>query len=61
MSWIITFANGDSEVTSGGVDKLSVTPDGTTLIAYSKRTYGPDEVVKTYVLANVRSWERSRS
>jgi hypothetical protein len=55
---MITFTDGTEERTPEGTDLLSVNDDR--LLAKASRTYGPDEVLATYVLANVRKWVRDR-
>lgn len=58
--WTITFIDGTEERTPEGTDLLSVTVNGDRLLAKATRTYGPDEVLATYVLANVRKWVQDR-
>jgi hypothetical protein len=55
--WRITFANGDTENTPLEVDKLQVAPAGDLLFAYQTMNYGPDRVIATYPVANIRKWE----
>jgi hypothetical protein len=56
--WTITFTDGTEERTPEGTDLLSVSVQGDRLLAKASRTYGPDEVLSTYVMANVRKWVR---
>lgn len=58
--WTITYTNGDQEQTPEHANKLQTTIDGTRLLAVATRTYGSDETLSTYVLANVRKWEPNR-
>jgi hypothetical protein len=58
MTWRITYTDGTSEITPDNVDKIRVNADGTLISALSTRTYGSDDVVAIYPLANVRKWER---
>jgi hypothetical protein len=58
--WRITYTDGTTEETSELGDKLGVDVDGTRLRLMASRTYGPDETIATYWLANVRKWEPIR-
>lgn len=58
MAWRITFMNGDTVKTANEVDKLQISVNETLMFAYSTRNYGPDKLVATYNMANVRSWEK---
>jgi hypothetical protein len=58
--WLITFVNGDTEETPEQVDKLSANIEGSYLMGYRRNSYGPDEIIVTYVMANVRKWELIR-
>lgn len=56
MTWRITFANGDSEETPSEVDKMKLSVTGDFLYGMRTTSYGPDAVIVTYVMQNVRSW-----
>lgn len=56
--WTITFPDGTEERTPPEVDRVRVV-DGV-LHLFSTRTYGPDELVASYALINVRKWTRNR-
>lgn len=58
--WTITFTDGTEERTPEAADLLSVTVHGDRLLAKASRTYGPDEVLATYNMADVRKWVRDR-
>lgn len=58
--WTITYVDGTEERTPEETDFLSVSIDGQLLVALAKRTYGPNETLATYVMANVRKWVRDR-
>lgn len=58
--WTITFTDGTEERTPEGTDLLSVSVEGDRLLAKASRTYGPDEVLATYNMADVRKWVRDR-
>lgn len=58
--WRITFTNGDQEETSELADKLRVDVDGQILRALASRTYGADETIAVYPIANIRKWEAIR-
>jgi hypothetical protein len=58
--WTITYVDGTEERTPEGTDRLSVTIDGTLLIAKASGRYGPPETLATYNMANVRKWVPDR-
>jgi hypothetical protein len=58
--WRITYIDGTTEETSGLGDKLQTNVNGDRLTLVATRTYGPDETITTYWLANVRKWEPVR-
>jgi hypothetical protein len=58
MTWRIVFSNGDEELTDERVDKLTTGVSGDMLYAFQKMTYGPDELIATYPICNVRKWEK---
>lgn len=60
MSWTIVYVDGTEERTPAEVDVLAVSTDGLRLVAKAQRAYGPDEVLATYVLTNVRKWVPDR-
>jgi hypothetical protein len=55
--WRITFSNGDIEETPPEVDKVARSIGGDLLFAYQEMTYGPDKVIATYPMVNIRKWE----
>ncbi|UVS81822.1 hypothetical protein [Actinokineospora sp. UTMC 2448] len=55
--WRIVFTDGTEELTPETADRLTTLVDQTRLVALSTRSYGPDVVVRTYVIANLRYWE----
>lgn len=59
-TWRITFTDGTTEETSELADKLRVDVDGQFLRAKASRTYGPDELITTYPMCNIRKWEPIR-
>lgn len=58
--WLVVFVDGHMEKTPDGCDKLTTSPDGQFLYAQAKRTYGSDETLATYVVANIRKFEPFR-
>jgi hypothetical protein len=58
--WTITYVDGTEERTPEGADSLAVVREGLLLLAKATRTYGPDEVLATYNMTNVRKWVRDR-
>lgn len=58
MAWRITFANGDEEITPPEVDRVVASVGADYLYAQSTRTYGPDEIIATYPIGNIRKWEK---
>lgn len=53
--WRITYIDGTSELTDERVDKIRQGED--VIQAFSTRTYGPDELIASYPLVNLRKWE----
>lgn len=62
MSWRIVYTDGTEEITVPEIDKITsgLMPDSGFLYCYESRNYGPDELIRTYVLANIRYWEKVR-
>lgn len=60
MTWRIVYTDGTEDTTPAKVDKVKRSVDQQLLLALSSHNYGPDEVIRTYPLANIRYWEKVR-
>lgn len=60
--WRIVFTDGTEEITPPEIDKVTsgIMAASQFLYCYQTMTYGPDELVRTYSLMNVRYWEKVR-
>lgn len=56
-SFRITYVDGSEEVTPEGTDYLRTDPNGRYVWAMARRTYGPDQVLASYVFHNIRKTE----
>jgi hypothetical protein len=62
MSWRVVFTDGTEQITPDEIDKVTtgLMADSNYLYCYQTMTYGPDELIRTYYLGNVRYWEKVR-